>query len=316
MKYAFVILHYLTIDDTVECVKSIQQNVDYQDYAIVIIENGSNNNSFEILTKEFESRKNIFVLESKENLGFAKGNNLGYQFAKETLGAQSIIMINNDTIIEQNDFLSKIDDIYSETNFDILGPDIISLKDQQHQNPYKLKSMDFSEENIKKQIKKRRVSLFLNVTYIQQLMQLIYKKILKRYFKKFREKKRMSQREQFDYGKRIEGYKLHGSCYIFSPNYVKKYNGLYSKTFMYMEEDIMFFIAKKEELFLLYDPEVQIYHKEDSSTNALLTSNRKKLIFIYKHEIHSLNQLYEILKYKSVYELDMYDLKGLDVILK
>ena len=75
-----------------------------------------------------------------------------------------------------------------------------------------------------------------------------------------------------------------------------------------MEEDILFYIAKKEKLSLLYDPEIRIYHKEDSSTNALLTSNRKKLIFIYKHEIHSLNELYEILKDKKIYELDMYDL--------
>lgn len=307
MKYAFVILHYLTIDDTVECVNSIQQNVDYQDYGIVVVDNGSNNNSFQILTERFELMENIFIVESKENLGFAKGNNLGYKFAKETLDVQSIIMINNDTLVEQNNFLTKIDEIYEETQFDILGPDIISLKDHQHQNPYKLKSMNFTEENIKKQLTKRRIALFLNKTYLQQVMQLTYKKILKRYLKKFREKKRISQREQFDYGKRIEGYKLHGSCYIFSPNYVKKYNGLYSQTFMYMEEDIMFFIAKKEELSLVYDPAVLIYHKEDSSTNALLTSDRKKLIFIYKHEIHSLNELYKILKNESVYKLDMYD---------
>lgn len=308
MKYAFVILHYLTIEDTVECVNSIQQNVDYQDYSIVVVDNGSPNDSFRILTEEFESKKNIFMVESKENLGFAKGNNLGYQFAKQTLHAQSIIMINNDTIIEQKNFLSKINDIYSETHFDILGPDIVSLKDHQHQNPYKIKSMDFSEENIKKQIKNRYISLFLNVFYLQQFMQFVYKNFLKKYLKKIREKKRMAQREQFDYSKRIEGYKLHGSCYIFSPTYVSKYNGLYSKTFMYMEEDILFFIAKKENLLLLYDPAVQIYHKEDSSTNALLTSNRKKLTFIFKNEIHSLNELYKILTDKSIYERDMYDI--------
>lgn len=308
MKYSFVILHYLTIDDTVECVNSILQNVDYPDYEIVLVDNGSDNNSFSILSEKFKSRTNIFMIESKENLGFAKGNNLGYKFAKEERGAECIIMINNDTIIEQNNFLSKIDEIYSESHFDILGPDIISLKDKQHQNPYKLKSMDFSEENIRKQIRKRKISLFLNKTYLHQLMQLIYKNFLKRYFKKIREKKRMSDREQFNYSERINGYKLHGSCYIFSPSYVKKYNGLYSKTFMYMEEDILFYVAKKENLSLLYDPEIRIYHKEDSSTNALLTSDRKKLIFIYKHEIHSLNELYEILKDKKVYELDMYDL--------
>ncbi|MFL2123253.1 glycosyltransferase [Marinilactibacillus psychrotolerans] len=307
MNYAFVILHYLTVNDTVECINSIQQNIDYQDYNIVIVDNGSSNHSFQILQEKYQSIDNVFVLESKENLGFAKGNNLGYKFAKEKLGAQSIVMINNDTIIEQKNFLTKIDEIFLETNFDILGPDIVSLMDGQHQNPYKLKSLDFTEDNIKKQIKARKIGLFLNKFYIQQIIQFTYKKFLKKFLKNFREKRRVSQREVFDYEKRIFGYKLHGSCYIFSPKYVRKYNGLYSKTFMYMEEDIMFFIAKEEEMILLYDPKVCIYHKEDSSTNALLNSNRKKLLFIYKNEIDSLDEIHKIVRNKEVYKRDLYD---------
>src|SRR5690606_31402758 len=136
-------LHYLAIEDTLECVNSILENIVYKNYNIVIIDNGSENDSLFILNSKLGTVENIFIIESKENLGFAKGNNLGYEFAKKELDAESIIMINNDTVIEQNDFLSKIDEIYEETNYDILGPDIISLKDNQHQNPYKIKTMDF-----------------------------------------------------------------------------------------------------------------------------------------------------------------------------
>lgn len=43
-----------------------------------------------------------------DNLGFARGNNKGYRYAKNTLGCNYIIMLNNDTIIIQHDFLSII----------------------------------------------------------------------------------------------------------------------------------------------------------------------------------------------------------------
>lgn len=307
MNHAFVILHYLTTEDTLECVNSILNNIFYSDYSIVIVDNGSENDSLSILKMNFGSVNNVHIIESKKNLGFAKGNNIGYQFAKKNLNAESIIMINNDTIIEQENFLSQIDDIYEETHYDILGPDIISLKDHQHQNPYKIKTMDFSLKNVKKQLRSRRKSRFLNKMYIQQVAVIVYKKILKRYLKQYREKNRMSKREKFNYDEKIEGFKLHGSCYIFSPQYVKKYKGLYSHTFMYMEEDILYYIAKKEKMKLLYDPSVLIYHKEDSSTNALLTSNRMKLEFIYKHEINSLKELAKMIEDSSVYKKNIYE---------
>lgn len=307
LKHVFVILHYLAIEDTLECVNSILKNINYTNYSIVIVDNGSENNSITTLKSQLDMLDNIFIIESTENLGFAKGNNLGYQFAKTKLQAESIIMINNDTIIEQEDFLTKIDEIYAETHYDILGPDIISLKDNQHQNPYKIKAMDFSLENVRKELKNRRTSRFLNKTYIQQIGVNIYKKVLKRYLKKYREKNRMKNRVQFNYQERIEGYKLHGSCYIFSPQYIKKYNGLYSGTFMYMEEDILFYVATKEKMKLLYDPSITIFHKEDSSTNALLSSNRMKLEFIYKNEIDSLKELAKIIENNAVYKKDMYE---------
>lgn len=310
MKHVFVILHYLAIEDTLECVNSILENIVYKNYNIVIVDNGSENDSLSILNSELGMLDNVFIIESEENLGFAKGNNLGYEFAKNELDAESIIMINNDTVIEQKNFLSKIDEIYVETHYDILGPDIISLKDNQHQNPYKIKTMDFSLENVAKQLKSRRVSRFLNKTYIQQFGVKVYKKVLKRYLKKYREKSRMKNRVQFNYEERIEGHKLHGSCYIFSPQFVKKYNGLYSQTFMYMEEDILFYIAKKENMRLLYDPSVTIFHKEDSSTNALLSSNRMKLEFIYKNEIDSLKELAKIIDDNEVYKRDIYEKYG------
>ena len=61
MHYAFVILHYLTYKDTVECVESILENITNAEYSIIIVDNGSNNESGDQLQKKYaennESRR-------------------------------------------------------------------------------------------------------------------------------------------------------------------------------------------------------------------------------------------------------------------
>src|SRR5690606_16799582 len=60
-----------------------------------------------------------------------------------------------------------------------------------------------------------------------------------------------------EWKRQYEGVVLHGACMIFDPVYVRKYTGLYSNTFMYMEEYILNYIAEKENLKIVYSPDIQ-----------------------------------------------------------
>ncbi|GAB6179427.1 glycosyltransferase family 2 protein [Desulfotomaculum defluvii] len=305
MNFTFVILHYLTHKDTIECVESILNNVLHEDYSILIVDNGSTNNSGQILHEKYDLNPKVYLIESKINLGFAKGNNLGYSYAKEKLKTDFVIMINNDTVITQNNFLSKIKSIYVEEKFDILGPDIISLIDNKHQNPYKVNVKKYSEKGIKSMIRTRYRNILFSYLYLYDIYLFIYKKIIRKHFNKYIKKIKKQNDRNSLYSENQRNIKLHGSCLIFSPDYLRKYKGLYSKTFMYLEEDILFYIAQKERLKLRYTPQIKIYHKEDSSTNALLNSNRNKRIFIYKHEIKSAKELLKIINDESVYKRNL-----------
>lgn len=304
MHYAFVILHYLTYKDTVECVESILENITNAEYSIIIVDNGSNNESGDQLQKKYAENKKLHIITSKINLGFAKGNNLGYSYAKNHLDVDFIIMINNDTIINQKEFLANIETIYNDNKFDVLGPDIVSMIDQRHQNPYRTDNFSYTEKNINKLILKRYRNIVLSYFHIYDLYVFIYRNIIKKYLHQFLQSNSYSQR----YDKVQYDVKLHGSCWIFSPDYIKKFKGLYSKTFMYLEEDILFYIAKQEGLRLIYSPDVKIFHKEDSSTNALLNSNRKKRIFICKNEISSAKEFVKIINNKSIYKENVLDI--------
>jgi len=55
----------------------------------------------------------IFI-PSKDNLGFAKGNNLGFSYIRKNIQCDYIAMINSDTVITDSLFENKIDEAFSK----------------------------------------------------------------------------------------------------------------------------------------------------------------------------------------------------------
>ena len=51
--------------------------------------------------------------------------------------------------------------------------------------------------------------------------------------------------------------------------YIKKFDGLDEKTFMYAEEELLLLKLKKNKMFNYYNPNVEICHLEYSSTNSI-----------------------------------------------
>lgn len=97
-----IVLNWNGKDDTLECVKSLQQ-INYSDYKIIIVDNGSEDDSVFEIKKNFPEIK---IIENKKNLGFAGGNNIGIKYAVENK-ADYILLINNDTTVDSN-FLSEL----------------------------------------------------------------------------------------------------------------------------------------------------------------------------------------------------------------
>ena len=113
----FLILHYCSINDTIECIKSIQNLKTKHNIELVVVDNGSYNNTGQQLEKMFSDNKNIHIILSEKNLGFARGNNLGFVYAKNNMKSDFIVMINNDVIIDDENFCEKIVDLYNKENF-------------------------------------------------------------------------------------------------------------------------------------------------------------------------------------------------------
>lgn len=93
-----ILVNYNGYKDTIECIESLR--VSYQCcLSIVVVDNASTDESVRLLT---EYNKEYFVLIcAKENNGFSSGNNIGIKYALGC-GADYVLLLNNDTIVESN----------------------------------------------------------------------------------------------------------------------------------------------------------------------------------------------------------------------
>lgn len=85
---------------------------------IVVIDNASNDGTVEYIREHFSD---IHLIDSKENLGFGRANNLGMRYALDN-GADYVFLLNQDAWIEPNTMgeLVRISEKYPE--YGILGP--------------------------------------------------------------------------------------------------------------------------------------------------------------------------------------------------
>jgi len=83
------------------CLTSIYNTQNYHNYEIIIVDNNSEDGSVNLIKKEFPK---IILIENDKNLGFAKANNQAIRISK----AKYIMLLNNDTIINQYDCFDKM----------------------------------------------------------------------------------------------------------------------------------------------------------------------------------------------------------------
>jgi GT2 family glycosyltransferase len=261
MNFSFVILHYESINDTLELINSIQKNVE-GNYEIIVVDNGSKTNRFNIDSK----KENIHTIISDSNLGFAKGMNLGIDYAKKNYQSGFIVLLNNDTLINDKKFIEKVISKFDKYNYYVLGPKIISLVDGKNQNPVYSYKFNYDIITVFRGWFKYLLLYTLSILRLEKFVLNIKKRFLSN------NRKTVNKDNSGD----ITNVPLQGSCLILSPKFNDDYNGLYEKTFLYGEEIILYYQMNRDSNLVLYSDDICIYHKEGSSTNLTIQSHKKR----------------------------------------
>ena len=161
-RVSIVIINWNGWEDTIECLESLFR-LKYSNFDVILVDNASEDDSLEKISaycsgnlplksnffkynpnnkpitvhkykETFDkdkmhpihnsNNKHITIIENHENIGFSGGNNVGIKFALEFFDPDYILLLNNDTVVDENFLGELIKNGDSLDDVGILGPKI------------------------------------------------------------------------------------------------------------------------------------------------------------------------------------------------
>lgn len=116
---SIIILTWNGIEYTKQCLTALFENTIYKNYEVVVVDNGSKDGTIEYLESvQNRQPEKLHYIKNNKNLGFTRGNNIAIEKIKEN----DIVLLNNDVVIEQKDWLNKMQELaYQEETTGIVG---------------------------------------------------------------------------------------------------------------------------------------------------------------------------------------------------
>ncbi len=232
-KLAIIVLNYNKYEDTIKCVERLlisQKNV-----YIVIVDNASTNDSYNILLSEYNQAENVSVIRNSTNAGYAAGNNSGFRYAIEKYPEINYVgIMNPDTLVDENDIFEKM--MAKASGFDdvaVISPVLLSHGVYDIYHSY----WDIPT----------------------------YSEIIKRAYIKYR-KRVQSPLEVFPEKCAYVGV-VHGSLFIMKVEALLKIDYLDEGTFLYGEENILALRLKQAGYREMIDLEHFFYHNHAKKTS-------------------------------------------------
>ena len=271
---SIITVSFNTEEITLNCLNSILKNTKGVDYEIIVVDNGSKDNSVKALKRLANDNPQIKLIEAGENLGFGKANNLGAGNAK----GEYLLFLNSDTFVIDNAIKEALN--FAKTKKDLgvyscrlLNPDHTTQPSGGHfPNLFNLFAWQFFIDDLPlvgdlfKSIHPHEQGFFF----------------LDRLTKNKKQKSRFTQREKYpDW--------VMGAFMMVEKSVFDKAGGFDENIFMYTEEMELTYRIRKLGLKTYYRNTPAIIHLGGASggSHLALTSEVKYMIYFWKkHRPH------------------------------
>ena len=120
MDLSIIIVNWNTSELLVQCIESIYRGKPRPTFEIIVVDNGSSDDSVSLLTKHFP---NIHLIKNGSNLGFAKANNQGLAVAK----GRYFLLLNSDTIVLPNALDKMVQTAEDHADVGAIGPKLLNM---------------------------------------------------------------------------------------------------------------------------------------------------------------------------------------------
>lgn len=294
---SIIIVSWNTCDLTLKCIKSIFEYLKNVEFELFIVDNNSTDNTIKELEKlknfvKDRESNNLKIIKNKENLGFAKANNIGIKQAKgdfilllnpdtEILSSRSLMseanqgdgtLLNNELFFRWDSIASlgmtaMIDFAESDEKIGIVGP--------------KLLNSDYTLQRSCRRFPKLLDQIFIQLKFYNFFPNKI--KTIKKYFML-----------DFDHNEIREVDQIMGAVMLIKKEVIKKI-GFLDENFWAIFEEVDFCKRTKNAGYKIYFyPDCQIIHHKEQSFKQM-ASMRKQINF-------NRSLYYYFRKHKSYYQ--------------
>lgn len=111
-----VITSFNNYNDILECIEELNKS-NYDNYKVVIVNNGSNDSRYESIPTKF---KNCTYINIKKNLGFSGGNNVGIKYSLHQ-GADYILLLSDDVVVGKDCLITLVEAMNKNPDSGIVG---------------------------------------------------------------------------------------------------------------------------------------------------------------------------------------------------
>lgn len=118
MKVSVIIVSFNTKHLIDRCINSLKKSSENLNYEIIIVDNGSKDGSVEYIKENY---KEIILIESGGNIGFAAANNLGYKSSQ----GEFIILLNSDAFVENEGIARALEKMEENKSIGLAGVKLI-----------------------------------------------------------------------------------------------------------------------------------------------------------------------------------------------
>lgn len=244
-KVNIIILNYKSYELTISEIKNIEDTIEYDGLEIVIVDNNSPNESYNIIDSFLQKNQlkfNYTLLKSNSNNGYASGNNIGLN-ASINRGAKYSLVINNDIIFSSpNTIMNLVNYLDGHDDVGIISPRIEGI-DGYHDKPIYYKKPSFYDMTI-------GLRAFM--------------------------KTRLKQNDEMVY----EVYAPRGSCMMIRNDALEKIGLLDEGTFLYYEEPILAERMLKNGMKTVHYGKEYVIHNHAKTISSNITQKKNRVIVV------------------------------------
>lgn len=117
---SIIIVTWNTRTMLIDCIRSIRSNPPACPYEIVVVDNGSTDGTAQWLADEMSD---VICIVSRDNLGFARANNLGIHRAR----GEFMLLLNSDTLVHEGALDALLAYMRRDASAGIVGPALMNM---------------------------------------------------------------------------------------------------------------------------------------------------------------------------------------------